>query len=503
MYLTERHLWLTLLITLAVRLIFAQLVPMTGDEVYFLEWGRHLDYGYYDHTPMVGWFLAGMLYFGDAPVWLRLPQILIVTFIGWAIYRLLRNTHPNSAVIVAILFLIAPINILGMLITTDTPLLFWSFLSALCFYRAQQRDGAGWYLLAGFLLGLAFFSKFFAGLLGVAYVVYTLLFVRRGWRPWRGIGLIILGTLPFIFLNLLWNYNNCWDNYLFNLFNRTEGSAFSLKLSAKYLLSLIYLLSPAVVYYYIKEWRKLGFRSGSQVFNGLFIIPFTLFLLLSFWVSIGLHWLLSFYPFVFIGMASVFSATALRRTFYFMLPYTLLHVLTLSVMLAIGPDLFRDNENTYKDLVYGFYSDKMVEALAPYRDEYILATDSYTESAVLAYRTGVHAPVLGVGSHHARQDDIITDFRKLQGKNILLISYSPELDRHRAYFDSLEIHTLPIADTEFYYFLGRGFNYENYRREVIEPVLSRYYQIPDYLPVGRCAMFEKYGKSEVASSVLD
>ena len=54
MYLTERHLWLTLLITLAVRLIFAQLVPMTGDEVYFIEWGRHLDYGYYDHTPMVG-----------------------------------------------------------------------------------------------------------------------------------------------------------------------------------------------------------------------------------------------------------------------------------------------------------------------------------------------------------------------------------------------------------------------------------------------------------------
>lgn len=497
MVLSERHLWITLFVTLMLRLLLAGLVPMTGDEVYFIEWGRHLDYGYYDHTPMVGWFLAVMLYFGDAPVWLRLPQILIVTFIGWAIYRLLRDTRPESAIMAAILFLIAPINILGMLITTDTPLLFWSFLSALCFYRAQDSDAPGWYLLAGLMLGLAFFSKFFAGLLGIAYVVYTLIYVRRGWRPWTGISLILLGTLPFIALNLLWNYNNCWDNYLFNLINRTEGNSFSFKLTGKYLLTLIYLLSPAVVYYYIKEWASVRKKIGKGVFIGLFMIPFALFLLLSFWVSIGLHWLLSFYPFIFIGMAQIFSTTALRRSFYFMLPYTLVHLLVLTVMLVIGPDLFRDNENTYKDLVYGFYSDDIVEGLNRYRGDYILATDSYTESAVLSYRSGVHVPVLGIGSHHARQDDIITDFRKLDGKNIVLISYSAELDQHRAYFDSLEIHSLPIADTKFHYFLGRGFQYENYRREVIESILSRYYQIPDYLPVGRCEMFDKYGKPSV------
>ncbi len=501
MQLTERHLWIALLSTLIIRLLIAHFMPLTGDEMYFIEWGRHLDYGYYDHTPMVGWFLASLLYFGDAPVWLRLPQILIVTFIGWAIYRLLRDRHPQSAVMAAILFLIAPINVLGVLITTDTPLLFWSFLSALCFYRAQRDDSVGWYLLTGLLLGLAFFSKFFAGLLGVAYVLYTLLYVRRGWRPWRGIGLIILGTLPFIFLNLLWNYNHCWDNYLFNLINRTEGDTFSLKLSGKYLLTLIYLLSPAVVYYYIKEARNLRPGTGMGVFSGLFLISYSLFLLLSFWVSIGLHWLLSFYPFVFIGMASVFSAKALRRTFYFMLPYSLLHVLVIAVLLIMGPGLFRDNDNIYRDLVYGFYSDKMVEMLAPSRKEYILATDSYTESAVLSYRSGgVHVPVLGIGSHHARQDDIVTDFRKLDGKNILLLSYSAKLEQHSDWFDSVELHTLSIAGTRFYYLLGRGFRYKTYHREVLEPVLSHYYQIPDYLPVGRCGMFEKYGKPQSAGN---
>ncbi|MEJ1959728.1 MAG: hypothetical protein WDM70_10175 [Nitrosomonadales bacterium] len=29
-------------------------------------------------------------------------------------------------------------------------------------------------------------------------------------------------------LNLYWNYTHCWDNILFNLYNRNEGEEFSL-----------------------------------------------------------------------------------------------------------------------------------------------------------------------------------------------------------------------------------------------------------------------------------
>ena len=182
--------------------------------------------------------------------------------------------------------------------------------------------------------------------------------VNRGIRPYLGLLLIIAGTLPFIFLNLLWNYNHCWDNYLFNLLNRTEGSSFSLKLTWKYILTLLYLLTPPIVYFYFKHQASVkayltGGREG--VFIGLFVVPFTLFFILSFWVSIGLHWLLSFYPFVFLGMAGVLNITALRKCFYFMLPFTVLHLVAYVVIVVMAPGLFKDNENTYKDVVYGWY----------------------------------------------------------------------------------------------------------------------------------------------------
>ena len=44
--------------TLIFRAWLAVVVPFTGDEAYFLVWGRQPAIGYYDHPPMVGWMLA-------------------------------------------------------------------------------------------------------------------------------------------------------------------------------------------------------------------------------------------------------------------------------------------------------------------------------------------------------------------------------------------------------------------------------------------------------------
>jgi 4-amino-4-deoxy-L-arabinose transferase-like glycosyltransferase len=493
---TDTRLLWVLGLTLLVKLAVAWFLPLIGDEAYFIIWGKHPDFGFYDHPPMVGWFLTAMLSVSDVAIWLRLPQILITTFIGWAIYMLVRRQNEAMAVMVAMLYLLAPVNLVGVVITTDTPLLLWSFLSGVCFYYAQRHDNRYWYLLSGLFLGLAFFSKFFAGLLGVAYFLYILLFVRRGMRPWAGLLWIIAGTLPFIGLNLWWNYTHCWNNYLFNLYNRTAGNVFSLKSSLKYLLILVYLITPPIAYYLIKQQRDLRrmlMTDRYSVFLGLFLIPYSLFLFLSFWVSIGLHWLFSFYPFVFLGIAPLFSGQQLRRSYYFMLPFSVLHLVLFVFLVVTSPGLFKSNENNYKDVVYSMYGKEIVQKLRAYQPEYLLATDSYTESALLSYAAREHIIVLGVGSHHARQDDMITDFRELDGKNILMLSYSPQQEKYQKYFESSESKPLAIAETTYYMLFGRGFKYQPYRQEVLEEILQRYYRIPDFLPVGRCNMYEWYG----------
>lgn len=243
--------------TFALKLILSAWFPITGDEAYFTLWGLYPDYGYYDHPPMLGWWLAAQMQVSDALWWLRLPSVLVTTGIGWVIYQLFRRQDEQIAVWVACLYLLAPINLLTFVVTNDIPLLFWAFLSVLAFHRAQDTDDLRWYLASGLLLGLAFLSKFFAGVLGLAYAVYVLAFVRRGLRPWLGIVLVFVGAVPGIAINLLWNYQHCWNNYLFNLFNRTRDSGISLSNLGLYVLILVYAVTPPILVYLVKSRSAL------------------------------------------------------------------------------------------------------------------------------------------------------------------------------------------------------------------------------------------------------
>ena len=56
--------WFLALITLRILLI--PVIPILPEEAYHWNFARHLDWGYYDHPPMIAWAIAaGRLVFGD------------------------------------------------------------------------------------------------------------------------------------------------------------------------------------------------------------------------------------------------------------------------------------------------------------------------------------------------------------------------------------------------------------------------------------------------------
>ena len=305
--------------TLLVKLLLAAWLPLTGDEAYFFLWGKYPDIGYYEHPPMVGWFLHLLLYVSDATWWLRLPAILLGTLIGWLIYRVLRpQLGTQQAALVGLLYLLAPLNVVGVLVTTDTPLILFSFLSALALARALRSDGYLWFVISGTLLGLAFLSKYFAVLLGISYGIYLLL-VRRSARNALGLLLLFIAVLPFAALNVWWNYTHCWDNVLFNLYTRHGAAGIDWNNPALYLLTLIYLATPPLLLYGWRRrtelWQRL--RSG-ELYLWLLLLPLLLFALLSLDARIGLHWVLAFYPFLFLALPVLFGELQLQRSIRFM-----------------------------------------------------------------------------------------------------------------------------------------------------------------------------------------
>ena len=459
---TNQSLFLLIGLSLAIKLIMAHVTPITGDEAYFILWGKHPDYGFYDHPPMVGWWLTALMKVSDAPVWLRMPTILGTTLIGWVIYKLVLPRGKTNALIAAGLYWLAPVNLMAPLITTDTPLII-----------------------------LAFFSKFFAGLLGIAYLTYLILFVRRGIRPYLGILVLLVGVAPFIALNLLWNYNHCWDNYLFNLENRTSDFSLSVMKPLTYALILLYLITPPILFYLFRrpgEVLTVMRNGGLGLFLALFLVPVVLFIPLSFGKDIGLHWLLSFYPFLFIAVALLLHFGQLRVSFYFMWGFSLLHILAFSVVWYLSPGLFKHQHKIYQELVFGMYTQDLLKEIKPYLYDFPLATPSYAQSAMLDYHSGKHVLVFGPGSYHARQDDMLTDYANYNGQAIAILSFKKSVGQYAKYFKSFTHIIIPFKGTQFHLGVGIGFNYPLYKKNIIDPVKQKYYHIPSWLPHGECYM---------------
>ena len=205
--------YVALVLTLAFKIWLAVALPMTGDEAYFIYWGVYPDYGFYDHPPMIGWILTLLLPLSRAEWALRLPVIVLPALVALVMLQYLRPADESKAYVAALAFLLVPVNVWNVLITTDTPLVLFCVLSALCFAAALQRGSRMLYAVSGALLGLAFLSKYLALLLGLAYLAFVLT-QPAGRRSWRGLAIAFAGVLPFAALNAWWNYNHCWGTAL-------------------------------------------------------------------------------------------------------------------------------------------------------------------------------------------------------------------------------------------------------------------------------------------------
>ena len=259
-------------------------------------------------------------------------------------------------------------------------------------------------------------------------------------------------------------------------------------------------LALFVVYYLLRDYRDIARtlkEPRKQIYAALFLIPIALFFLLSFWKVIGLHWVLSFYPFLFIGLAHVFTRQQWRRSLYFMIGFAAVHVLASSYLLFMSPGLLKSNQDIMQSYIYSSHGEEINNKLNEIAPGYQWAANSYTDAAVLSYFEKQHVIQFGEGSYHARQDDMLTDYRELDGKNILIVKYSDKLQQFAHYFNEMETGSFNIAGATYYYAKGKGFKYLVYREEMLEQIMQFYYEIPGFLPVGSCYMFEKYGRPKV------
>lgn len=482
-------------LSFVVKLWLAAFFPMTGDEAFFHEWANHPNWGFYDHPPMVGWLLWALTQIGHEPWVIRSFTVCLTSILGFGVVRLARELLPESqhsqAWLAGAVYVSLPVSWYFVFVTTDTPLVFFMGLSIFCYVLATRRESVPGVFLAGVFLGLAFLSKYFAVLLGLA-MGWHILWQRRRWAYAAA---LMAGVLPFAAVNVWYNAHNCWNNIMFNLVNRHEDAALGYTTVLVYLGMMLYLLMPWVVWSLFRKHRALR---GQGALIALLAVPLLLFLLISLEKTVGLHWVLGFLPVAYVLLALCCEPKTMKRFVWANVLVSIPH-LVIFALLAHGEPTIWGKKGFPEDVLFHRNTAEIVEGLtADMPPNAVLTTVAYSPAALLAYHYGKVVPVFGPGKYHARNDDVFVDWREMAGKPIRVVSKQKpfDMDKYEPYLSHIVVTQRTVGGVPFYVLDGQEFNYPKFREQALKEAVDKYYRIPAILPVLDCPFARKYGFEE-------
>jgi dolichol-phosphate mannosyltransferase len=229
-----------------LRLIYMAGVELMPEEAYYWNYAQHLDIGYLDHPPMVGWLIAaGTATLGDTEFGVRIGAVLCGAIASVFIYRLTREMFGTvSGWVAVVLAQTLPFFFLtGILMTPDAPLTAAWAGALYCLYQALIKERAPAWWGVGLCLGLGLLSKYTIALLGFSTLVFMLIDARsRRWlkrfEPWAAVLLAAIIFSPVI----AWNARNDFASFAFQTSRRlADRPQFALP---KLIGSILVLLTP-------------------------------------------------------------------------------------------------------------------------------------------------------------------------------------------------------------------------------------------------------------------
>ncbi|MBT5934580.1 glycosyltransferase family 39 protein [Sulfurimonas sp.] len=480
---------------LLFKLLILALVPLTGDEAYFIKWATHLSSGYYDHPPMVGWLIYLMSFVSESHIFFRLFSFMSAIIVAFSIVNIAKlYMDEKKAFFLGLLFLASPVDILMSLFTNDIPLvLFGTLGTQFLLYSFHKEKKITYALLSGLFLGAAFLSKYFVAFLLISLLVFVFIVYKR--EAIKNVAIVAFIVLLAIAQNLYFNYNCCWNNIMFNFFARTE-SEYNFQTVTNFFLNLFYVATPWALYFLYKCRKNFVNKELFKLLSLILGFMFLIFFLVALKNELGIHWFILFVPYFFL-LFSFLDDSYLKKLFTYNSIFTFIHIVViLSALIALKtlPTSYLSKSYFYPDMLF---ADENKVVCANIETTENLFALGYTNASLLSYFCKKDIMMLFNDSKFGRFDDVLTDIRELDGENVHLfnnrIIKTKELDN---VCSKVTIDTFSIKNIPFYLATCTGFNYQKYKNIHLQKQKDEFYTIPKWLPRGECYFDERYTFNE-------
>jgi Dolichyl-phosphate-mannose-protein mannosyltransferase len=257
--------WVVAAAFVALELAVSARYGFLQDELYFIEAGRHLTFGYVDQPPLMPLLDKVTDILGVTPTAVRIIPALAggAVIITAARLAALFGAGRFGRVLAAVATACAPVLMGAMHIGNTTPieLLAWSVV-VLCVATALLRDRPRWWLGAGAAAGIGLEDNNLLVLLLIGLAVGILATchrpaLRTRW-PWLGAAIALVIWTP----NLIWQATHGWPQLAMASALHQENSSVA-DYAGGLPAQLVYaglLTAPLLIAGYIRLWRAPQLR---------------------------------------------------------------------------------------------------------------------------------------------------------------------------------------------------------------------------------------------------
>ncbi|OCX51222.1 hypothetical protein BEL04_21200 [Mucilaginibacter sp. PPCGB 2223] len=375
---SNKPIWYFLLFWTILNALQSYTLELHGDEAYYWVYSRFLDWGYFDHPPMVAIFIR----IGDSimhnELGLRLLTVITNSASLYLLWLILKKYAVGAKWFIAVASGLFIFHMYGFTTTPDSPLFFFTVLFYYFYQRYIDEDKWSLALLLGIIAACLLYSKYH-GILVIGLTLCANIKLLRRKSFWLIAFLAAILFMPHV----LWQFNHDFPSLKYHLVDRSEKYDWSF--TAVYPLGQLAMAGPLIGWFLFYAAAKV--RTKGDIFIRTLVVncvgTFLFFWINTFKGNVQMHWtLVAYVPLIMLVLIS-FKQSAYPPKWFFRL--TLVNTaLILFVRFALMVQLPFVMKVGQFESYYGFREwTKQVHSIVG--DNYVIIRDGFQDPSKYNY----------------------------------------------------------------------------------------------------------------------
>ena len=300
-----------------ISFVQAWATELFDDEAYYWVYSRFLDWGYFDHPPVIAVIIkmGTCLFPGEFGV-----RFFIVVIGLVALYLLEYLAKPKDLkLFYAIILNIAILQIGGIIAVPDIALFFFTVLFFITYQSYQEKSGLFQAVWLSLTIALLLYSKYHGILIILATLLSNIRLVKRP-MTW----LVILLSLSLFFPHIFWQMKHGYPSILYQL-HGWVSPIYKISFTTDYLLGQLLIAGPLLGWLFI--WSAIRKKPDGMMEKAMLwsiIGVYGVFLISSFGNRTQPNWTIPVIaPLILLSYRYLITDAKKARWVYLALPYSL------------------------------------------------------------------------------------------------------------------------------------------------------------------------------------